>query len=150
MSYASSDRVRPTLNYDPSLDGLRAIAVVSVMVYHGYLGVAGGGFLGVDLFFVLSGYLITTLLLLEYDATGTISLSAFWLRRAKRLLPVMFVVVGVVMLIGALTAGPDALKAIRNDGIATIFYSANWRQAFSEQSYFDQFADPSPFRHMWS
>lgn len=142
--------MRPTLKYDPSLDGLRAIAVVSVMVYHGYLGVAGGGFLGVDLFFVLSGYLITTLLLLEYDATGTISLSAFWLRRAKRLLPVMFVVVGVVMLIGALTAGPDALKVIRNDGIATIFYSANWRQAFSEQSYFDQFADPSPFRHMWS
>ena len=85
------------LSYDPSLDGVRALAVTSVALYHAGVGFAGGGFLGVDIFFVLSGYLITTLLVREFVATGSISVGSFWSRRAIRLLPALLVMVTVVL-----------------------------------------------------
>jgi peptidoglycan/LPS O-acetylase OafA/YrhL len=138
------------LPHQPALDGIRALAVGAVLAYHAGQPWARGGFLGVDAFFVLSGYLISSLLLLEWRARGTIALSAFWARRARRLLPALF-----LMLIGVggyalVFATPEEIGKIRGDALATIGYVANWRPLFSGQSYFDQFSIPSPLRHTWS
>jgi len=138
------------VRYLPALDGIRAAAVLAVLFYHGGRSWAAGGFLGVDAFFVLSGFLITVLLLAEWEKENGIGLRAFWARRARRLLPALFLVVGAVALYAAAVAGADELRQIRSDGLATLGYVANWRFIISEQSYFDQFAIPSPFRHMWS
>jgi peptidoglycan/LPS O-acetylase OafA/YrhL len=138
------------LRYLPALDGLRALAVAGVLCYHGQLGWAPGGFLGVDLFFVLSGFLITSLLLREWSSSSTISLRAFWARRARRLLPALLLVLFAVVLYAATLAAPDELRTIRGDTLATLGYVANWRFIFSHQSYFQQFAAPSPLKHVWS
>jgi peptidoglycan/LPS O-acetylase OafA/YrhL len=140
----------PSITYQPALDGLRAVAVIAVLLYHG--GVTGmrGGFLGVDIFFVLSGYLITTLLFVEFGRTGHIELLAFWARRARRLLPAIGVVLVGILLYALVVAAPGELARIRGDALASLGYVANWRFVFSGQSYFDQFAAPSPLRHMWS
>lgn len=111
---------RPGLGYEPAIDGLRAVAVMVVMVYHGYLGWLGGGFLGVDLFFVVSGYLITTLLLLERTETGRVDLLGFWSRRARRLLPALFAVLAWVAVYAAWLADPGEVDRIRRDGLATL------------------------------
>lgn len=105
----------PTMSYAPALDGLRAVAVLAVMLYHGGVAVAGGGFLGVDMFFVLSGFLITTLLLLEWERDGRLDLVAFWGRRARRLLPALFLVLVGVLLYAAFLRG-EAAAAVRADG----------------------------------
>ena len=136
--------------YQPALDGLRAVAVGSVVCYHLGLGWMGGGFLGVDTFFVLSGYLITSLLLIEWAATGTIDFAAFWVRRARRLLPALLLVLAAIAIYAALVVPGDALGKLRGDGLATLFYGANWRLIFSGESYFDLFSQASPFRHAWS
>ena len=111
---------------------------------------ARGGFLGVDAFFVLSGYLITSLLLVEWRERGSIALLAFWARRARRLLPALFLMLVGVALYAVFLAGPLELGRIRDDALATIGYVANWRPIFAGQSYFDQFSMPSPLRHTWS
>lgn len=139
-----------SFGYRPELDGLRAVAVVSVLLYHGSVWWATGGFLGVDLFFVLSGYLITTLLLLERDKSGTIGLRAFWGRRLRRLLPALLVVLVWVAVYARFFADPIQVEALRGDALASLLYVANWRFVFSGASYFDQFLAPSPLRHMWS
>lgn len=136
--------------YQPALDGLRAFAVGGVMLYHASQPWALGGYLGVDAFFVLSGFLITTLLVTEWGANGRIDLAGFWARRARRLLPALALVMFGVVAYAALFAGSGELARIRADGLATLGYVANWRFVFSGQSYFDQFTQPSPFRHMWS
>lgn len=142
----------------PALDGLRALAVGGVMAYHLGLRWASGGYLGVDLFFVLSGFLITTLLAEEWVATGTVRLGAFWARRARRLLPALFlllVALGLyVVLLGRFgasgsVAGID-LSGLRGDALATLLYVANWHAIFAHQSYFARFAAPSPLEHTWS
>ncbi len=138
------------LPHQPALDGIRGLAVAAVLAYHAGLPWARGGFLGVDAFFVLSGYLITSLLLLEWRARGAIALSAFWARRARRLLPALF-----LMLIGVggyalVFAAPEEIGKLRGDALATLGYVANWRPLFTGQSYFDQFSIPSPLRHTWS
>ncbi|HUV09802.1 MAG TPA: acyltransferase family protein [Acidimicrobiia bacterium] len=138
------------IRYEPGLDGLRAIAVLAVLGYHGGVGWLRGGYLGVDVFFVLSGYLITTLLLVEFGRTGQIALAAFWVRRARRLLPALGLVFVGIALYAALVVAPEQLGRIRGDAFATVGYVANWRFVFSGQGYFDQFGVPSPFRHMWS
>ncbi len=135
--------------YEPSLDGIRGLAVTAVVLYHGGIGWAAGGYLGVDAFFVLSGYLITSLLLAEWKATTTIALKEFWARRARRLLPALFVFLVGMAIYNIFLAKPDVLDQLRADGIATLFYVMNWRLVASSQSYFDQFF-ASPFRHMWS
>jgi peptidoglycan/LPS O-acetylase OafA/YrhL len=140
---------RPTLNYSPALDGLRALAVLAVMLYHGGTSWLGGGFLGVDVFFVLSGFLITTLLLLEHESTGRLDLAAFWGRRARRLLPALFVVLVAVLIYAAFLSG-QAAAGIRADAVATLFYVSNWWFIASGNSYFEQFQDPSPLTHTWS
>lgn len=138
------------LAYIPALDGLRAIAVLAVMAYHSGLGWLPGGFLGVDLFFAISGYLITTLLIREWEATGGIDLVAFWGRRARRLLPALLLVLIAVAIYALVVADPAGLARIRGDGLASLGYVANWRFIYSDQSYFEAFGAPSPLRHMWS
>jgi len=135
--------------YKPAIDGLRALAVMSVLLYHGRVGWAQGGFLGVDLFFALSGYLITALLVVEHRDTGGINVTAFWTRRAKRLLPALMVVMVAVAVYVALAATPEEAGRLRADGLATLAYSANWWYALSGASYFEAFK-PSMFRHTWS
>ncbi len=143
-------RADSTIDYQPALDGLRAVAVLAVLGYHGGVGWLRGGYLGVDVFFVLSGYLITTLLLVEFGRTGRIALTSFWIRRARRLLPALGLVFLGIAMYAALVVAPEQLGRIRGDAFASIGYVANWRFVFSGQGYFDQFGVPSPFRHMWS
>ncbi|GIU85321.1 MAG: membrane protein [Acidimicrobiales bacterium] len=142
---------RRRYGYRPALDGLRAIAVLAVLFYHhDPRGFAPGGFLGVDLFFVLSGFLITTLLLAEHEQTGRVDLRDFWYRRARRLLPALVLVLFFVGVYAWVWAEPNELENLRADGLATLFYVSNWWFAYSGQSYFEQFANPSLFRHTWS
>jgi len=136
--------------YQPALDGLRALAILSVMLYHAQVSWPRGGYLGVDLFFVLSGYLITTLLLEEWGGRGAIDLKRFWSRRARRLLPALFLMLAGVAAYAALLAPPSGLARLRGDALATLLYVANWRFAFTHLSYFEQFGDSSPLTHMWS
>ena len=138
----------PALRHVPALDGLRGLAVGAVLLFHA--GHLVGGYLGVDLFFVLSGFLITSLLLREAASSGRITLSSFWVRRARRLLPAMAGVLVGVAAYARFVADTSELGRIRDDGIATIAYVANWRAIFADQDYWDLFAAPSPLQHMWS
>ncbi len=138
------------LRYRPGLDGVRAVAVMAVLLYHGQVGWARGGFLGVDVFFVLSGYLITGLLLAEWQRWGSIDLRGFWLRRARRLLPALFMLLVGVSAGAAVWASPAQQAALRGDALATFGYVANWRFVLADRSYFAQYDEPSPLRHMWS
>jgi peptidoglycan/LPS O-acetylase OafA/YrhL len=133
----------------PGIDALRAIAVMAVFLYHAGVGWMPGGFLGVDVFFVISGYLITSLLLAEYRRGGHIRLGRFWARRARRLLPAVGVLIAVTMVVAAIVE-PDRLTELRGDAISSLAYVANWHFVFAHQSYFDQFQRPSLFRHLWS
>ena len=141
---------RRRLAYQPALDGFRALAVLAVLLYHNGTSIFPGGFLGVDAFFVLSGYLITTLLVLEWQADRGIRLRAFWGRRARRLLPALLVTLVLVGVYAYLAVPADELSRIRGDGIATLLYVQNWQLVFTHQSYFEQFVSPSPLRHAWS
>ena len=134
----------------PALDGVRALAVLAVLAFHAGLPWATGGFLGVDAFFVLSGYLITALLLAERDRTGRIYLIAFWRRRAARLLPALLLVVTVTALSARALLPPEDVGRLRGDGLAAVFYVANWRMILHGDDYFSQTAAPSPFEHTWS
>ncbi|MEZ5141232.1 MAG: acyltransferase [Acidimicrobiales bacterium] len=136
------------LRHIPALDGLRGLAVVGVLLFHG--GQLTGGYLGVDLFFVLSGFLITSLLLREYDGSGTVGLGRFWARRARRLLPALFGLVAGVGLYCLVFARPYELGAIRADALATVFYVANWHAIVGGQGYWEIFSAPSPLQHTWS
>jgi peptidoglycan/LPS O-acetylase OafA/YrhL len=139
---------RSRLSHIPALDGIRGIAVVGVLFFHA--GHLSGGFLGVDLFFTLSGFLITSLLIAEWREHGTVRLSAFWARRARRLLPALFIVLALAALYGALLAGDTELGRLRGDAFASLFYVANWWQIGHRQSYWDIFTAGSPLAHMWS
>src|SRR3954452_13331971 len=118
-----------TFSRVPALDGIRAIAIVAVLVYHNYSFEAvrhwGGGLLGVDVFFVLSGFLITTLLLRERDGTGRIDLRRFWTRRARRLLPALFVLILLEAMLAQFLLDPLSASALRGDGLGSIFYFEN-------------------------
>lgn len=138
----------PHLPYMPGLDGLRALAVIAVLLYHADLG-ASGGYLGVETFFVLSGFLITALLRAEWEQQGRVNLVDFWLRRARRLLPALFVVLGGVLLLAAVLL-PGELAALRADALAALAYVMNWRLVLSQQSYFDAGLRPSLLQHLWS
>jgi peptidoglycan/LPS O-acetylase OafA/YrhL len=147
-----------TGQYLPALDGLRALAVAGVLAYHLSFGWASGGYLGVDLFFVLSGFLITSLLLEEWVLNARIRLAAFWARRARRLLPALFLVLLAIALFVVINGNFGApgsgalidLSGLRGDALATLFYVANWHAIFAHQSYFAQFSAPSPLEHTWS
>ena len=142
--------VSGTHHYMPALDGLRALAVAGVVAYHFGFHWADGGYLGVDFFFVLSGFLITGLLIGEWNGRQTIGLRSFWFRRAKRLLPAVMLLL-VVLSVYSRLGGPNIVEStFKGDGLATLFYYANWHLIFTHQSYFAQFEVPSTLRHTWS
>ena len=134
--------------YLPGLDGLRAIAVVAVMIYHANHGWLEGGFLGVEVFFVISGYLITLLLIGEHERTGTVDLKQFWFRRFRRLLPALFVMMALVA-VYITVAFPETREATRGDFLGGASYLSNWYQIFVGQSYTASEAFV-PLRHLWS
>ncbi len=136
------------LAHMPALDGLRGVAVAAVLAFH--TGHFGGGFLGVDLFFVLSGFLITALLVQERRASGTIDLRRFWARRARRLLPALLVVLVAVLGYAAVLAVPGELAGIRDDVLATLGYVANWEHVAGAGGDVSPFAVLSPLEHTWS
>lgn len=140
----------PSLHYMPALDGLRAFAVAAVLCYHGGISWLPGGFFGVDLFFVLSGFLITSLLLGEWTRTGTIRLRRFWGRRARRLLPALLAVVVFVVCYATFAVPAATYPGIRGDALSAIFYVANWHFILSGSNYFAQSALTSPLTHTWS
>lgn len=144
-----SDHERP-FQYQPALDGIRALAVLGVMAYHDAYAWAKGGFLGVDAFFVLSGFLITSLLVLECQRARSIAMVAFWGRRIRRLLPALLLVIVFVAVYAVIAVPSQQLDKVRGDGLAGLLYVANWRFIVTGQSYFDLFTAPSPFRHLWS
>ena len=119
-----------------------------MLLFHG--GQLAGGYLGVDLFFTLSGFLITSLLLAESTRTGSVGLGGFWSRRARRLLPALAVLMVAVALYCVLVAHSDELNQIRGDALATLAYGANWRAVSAHQDYWALFRSPSPLNHTWS
>jgi len=131
-----------------ALDGARGVAVAGVLLFHG--GHLTGGYLGVDFFFTLSGFLITSLLLAESSRTGSVGLGGFWARRARRLLPALTVLLVGVAVYSIALAKPSELAQIRGDAFGTLGYVANWHQIFAHQSYFALFTAPSPLNHTWS
>ncbi len=134
--------------YLPGLDGMRALAVAAVMIYHANSSWLPGGFLGVEVFFVISGYLITLLLIGEHERTGTLSLKGFYLRRARRLLPALFTLLIGITVYTALFRR-DALGQLRGDVVAALAYVSNWYQIWVGQGY-TAAGDFAPLRHLWS
>ncbi len=130
------------------LDGLRAIAITLVLAYHLFPGLASGGFIGVDIFFVVSGYLITALLVAEFRSDGRVRLGRFWARRARRLLPALVVVVGLSTTVAAIIGG-DVLVGIGWQLAGALTFSSNWWSIANGASYLDQ-TSPELFRHFWS
>ncbi|MBM6908219.1 acyltransferase [Collinsella intestinalis] len=137
------------MRYIPALDGVRTLAVIAVVLYHLNLSWAQGGLLGVTMFFVLSGYLITRLLLAEYDQAHRIDLKDFWLRRVRRLVPAVVTVVVVTALLCTLF-NHVMLTKMRPDIVPSLLFFNNWWQIFNNVSYFNALGDPSPLTHFWS
>ncbi|MDR0846637.1 MAG: acetyltransferase [Lactobacillales bacterium] len=139
----------PQARYIKSLDGLRAIAVIGVLCYHLFPNRLVGGYLGVALFFTISGYLITDLLRQEWQASGTISIKDFYFRRLRRLYPAL-----IVMMVLAITTvtlfAPKLLLNMRGAFFSSLFYVNNWWQILKHSSYFDTFNSPNMFNHLWS
>jgi peptidoglycan/LPS O-acetylase OafA/YrhL len=140
--------VRKGQRYMPGLDGLRALAVLAVIAYHLGLAWAPGGLLGVGVFFTLSGYLITDLLLGQWNA-GTLRLTDFWLRRARRLLPGLFLML-IVVTVWVSAADRSELTDLRGQVLSASIYVNNWWQISQHVSYFARFGPPSPLNHLWS
>ena len=141
--HARPDRVQ-------GLDGLRALSIGAVLLYHGGVRWAGGGFVGVEVFFVLSGFLITSLLVSEWRRSGTIGLRSFWARRARRLLPALFVLVAAIGLLYACAGQDSQVPGLEGDGLATLLYIANWHQLAVGAGYFAANGPLSPLMHTWS
>lgn len=131
------------------LDGLRALAVIAVMLFHADYQAARGGFLGVDLFFVISGFLITRLLLGDIEDSGTIDLVSFYMRRIKRILPAMLTVIATTML-ACYVLRPEALNSLRSDALASLLFIANWYFQLQGISYFEKFQGLQMLQHLWS
>ena len=135
--------------YLPSIDSLRALAVLAVIIYHVDVNYLPGGFLGVDLFFVLSGYLISSLIIKEHKNTGSVNLYNFYIRRARRLLPAVYFMITVGLVVMVLF-NEVLLRKSHLDAIFGYIYSSNWWYIFHKLDYFDSFGAQSPFKHLWS
>jgi peptidoglycan/LPS O-acetylase OafA/YrhL len=141
--------VRSDQRYLPGLDGLRALAVAVVVAYHLQLGWAQGGLLGVAVFFTLSGYLITDILLGQWGKRGSLRLADFWLGRARRLLPALIVML-IVVTIWMTAAHSAQLSSLRGDVVASALYVSNWWYIGEHASYYARFAPAAPLDHLWS
>lgn len=150
--FQRSEQATQQSTYYPGLDGLRALAVMAVISYHFMPARFSGGFVGVDLFFVLSGFLITNLLIQEAAHIDRIDLKAFFVRRIRRLLPASLALILVVVLVSSQFGDQLGTRRISQDAITSLFNIANWNFVVSGETYMDQFlgVDPSPLRHMWS
>ena len=136
--------------FRPDIEGLRAIAVGLVLLYHAAVPGFRGGFVGVDVFFVLSGFLITGLLLRELDSSGTISLPSFYARRLRRLLPAVALLILATVVASVVVLSPLQAAAVGADGVAASLYAANLRFAFNATDYLQSELAPSPLLHLWS
>ena len=135
--------------YMPGIDGLRAIAVIGVILYHLNIPWFQGGFSGVTVFFVLSGYLITDILIDEWNQNNKINYLRFMIRRFRRLAPAVLLMIFIVTVWVTLTNHPSFEK-LRSDFLPSLLYVTNWSYIFREASYFDSFGPVSPFTHIWS
>lgn len=135
--------------YITGLDGIRAIAVIMILAYHLKLALFKSGFLGVTVFFVLSGYLITGILISEVEEEGTIDLKNFWLRRIRRLVPAVMSMAVVIIFVSAVVNRVIFTKGCK-DFLASVLGFNNWWQIFNKVSYFEAAGVPSPFTHCWS
>ena len=141
QTQVGADRTAP---YLPGLDGLRALSVLVVVAFHS--GVIEGGWIGVDVFFGISGFLITGLMVTEHERNGSVALGAFWMRRLRRLVPALIVLLGLV----AVLVQINQLDVTARNIWGALTYSTNWVHIFGGTSYWDQFATPDPLRHLWS
>jgi peptidoglycan/LPS O-acetylase OafA/YrhL len=141
--------IKRNQRYMPGLDGLRAIAVLAVVAFHLGFGWAPGGLLGVGIFFTLSGYLITDILLSQLARRGHIRLGRFWLARARRLLPALFAML-IIVVAWVTILGPAQPQQFRDAVVASALYVSNWQLIFGDVSYFARFAPPGPLNHLWS
>ena len=140
----------PHLRHVPGLDGLRGLSVISVMCFHAAIVGASGLYMGVDGFFVLSGYLITSLLIGDITKNGSVSFGSFWSRRARRLLPALFVMMFVVLFVEVGWGDKAQFASIRGDAIAALAYVSNWYYIWTHTGYFGQGQAVSPLQHTWS
>jgi peptidoglycan/LPS O-acetylase OafA/YrhL len=140
----------PNLSYIPPLDGIRAVAIIVIMGYHGGAFLTSGGFYSLDSFFTLSGFLITSLLISEWRQSTTIRLGHFWARRARRLLPALLVMLLGVAIYAAYVVPPGTYPSLRGDALSALFYYANWHFIAIGSNYFNQTALTSPLTHTWS
>jgi peptidoglycan/LPS O-acetylase OafA/YrhL len=138
------------IGYEPALDGLRGLAMAAIMGYHAELAWADGAFLSVSTFFTLSGFLITTLLVLERERTGGIDLKEFYVRRLRRLMPAALVALAGIALLAWIFGTPTQQQGLRGDGLSALFYGANWRFIATGSDYADLFVEPSFVRHFWT
>jgi peptidoglycan/LPS O-acetylase OafA/YrhL len=136
--------------YRPDIEGMRALAIIAVLLCHAGVGFAAGGYVGVDVFFVISGFLITRLLLGELDRTGTVSLPRFYARRIRRLLPLSALLLAVVAALSLLIFSPVRADEVAHDIISCATYTANWHFAAQSVDYFAQGEQTSPVQHLWS
>ena len=136
--------------FRPDLEGLRAIAVTLVLLYHAAVPGFGGGYVGVDVFFVLSGFLITGLLLRELETTGGISLASFYARRLRRLLPAVALLIVVTVVVSVAVLPPLRAGEVAADGVAASLYASNLRFALQATDYLQSELAPSPLLHLWS
>jgi len=141
---------RPTLGHIRGLDGIRALSVLAIIAFHTGLNSVPGGFYGVDSFFVLSGFLITSLLVKEWGGTGSIRLRRFWAGRARRLLPALFLLVAVIGIVLAVVPSVLATPHVLGDALSTVFYVSNWYSIHGGVTYFSLSSQPSPLLHTWS
>ena len=149
MALATRTAAPRKLGYQPALDGLRALSVMAVILYHADVSWMPGGFLGVEVFFVVSGFLITSLLLEERARNGVVDLRNFWIRRGRRLLPALYLLLAVVS-VAALLVYQDAAGRMGGDVLAALAYVYNWWQIFLDESYFAQAGRPPLLQHLWS
>jgi peptidoglycan/LPS O-acetylase OafA/YrhL len=138
------------LSFRPDIEGLRAVAVLLVLAYHARVPGLTGGYIGVDVFYVVSGFLITGLIVRELQATGRVDLPAFYARRARRLLPAALVVIAVTVLVSAIVLPPLRMVDVAGDAAAAAVYLSNIRFAAQATDYLQAELDPSPLLHFWS
>ncbi|MFZ1361850.1 MAG: acyltransferase family protein [Candidatus Nanopelagicales bacterium] len=143
------EKRHPGWSYMPALDGIRALAIIGVLIFHGNPNWLPGGYLGVDVFFVLSGFLISSIIFFEIEKTGKLDFKRFYVRRARRLLPALVVVLFASSVL-ALFFAQDAVAKLREDIVASLFYVTNWWNIAGDQSYFEAMGRAPMLQHLWS